>query len=286
MSVKEEILAVTDWRHPHEIEGLELDREELRNWHPWRLSIDAPNLSRIAGGSLAGKRILDTGCNDGWFAFEYEKLGAITTGLEARAEAVRRANLIKSHFAYESEFLQGDVEDEAFFDSLKRRKFDIVLFYGILYHLTDPINVLRRMGMLASRAIAIQTWMNGEDREPVLRFRRDPQHMPGSGTSELVLSPSQSAIYHMLRNAGFDHVYRADPRPYPMRQWNKRAGPQWHFGFFYGVKGEEPVGLNAVKIDAHTPPINPYSWPQRLYGFAELAVRRATGRGRRGSQGL
>lgn len=286
MDVKDEILAIKDWRHPYDVDGLQLDREELRDWHPWRLSIDAPNLAKIVGGSLEGKRMLDTGCNDGWFSFEYEKLGALTTGLEAREDAVRRANLIKQYFGHKSEFLHGDMEDEDFFNAMQQKEFDIVLFYGLLYHLTDPVNVLRRMGMLAKRAIAIQTWMHGEDREPVLRFRRDPQHMAGSGTNELVLAPSQSAVYHMLRNAGFDHVYRVNPKPYPMRKWNKRAGPQWHFGIFYGVKGDEPVGLNAVKIDGTTPPINPYSWPERAYGYGELVVRRMMGKGRIGGQGL
>lgn len=286
MSVRDDILAVTDWRHPYDIEGQKLYREDIRTWHPWRLSIDAPNLQALSGGSLNDVEMLDTGCNDGWYSFEYEKLGARMTGLEAREEAVRRANLIKQHFGSNNEFICGDLEDAELFSEMQRRQFDIVLFYGILYHLTDPINVLRRMGQLAKRAIAIQTWMFGDDHEPVLRFRRDPQHMPGSGTSELVLAPSQSAVYLMLRNAGFDHVYRADPRPYPVRKWEKRAGPSWQFGFFYGVKGEEPAGLNAVKIDARTPPLNPYNFAQRAVSRGENVVRRLLGKPRVGSQGL
>lgn len=230
--------------------------------------------------------MLDTGCNDGWYSFEYEKLGAKMTGLEAREEAVRRANLIREYFSSNANFICGDLEDNALFEEMRSKKFDVVLFYGILYHLTDPINVLRRMGELSNRAIAIQTWMNGEDREPMLRFRRDPQDMAGSGTSELVLTPSQSAVYHMLRNAGFDHVYRVVPNPYPLRKWNKRAGPQWQFGFFYGVKGEEPHGLNAVKIDGRTPPLNPYSMPERIWAAAEAAGRRFLGKARIGTHGL
>lgn len=274
MSVLDDILAIKDWRHPYPIEGQVLEKETYRDWHPWRLSLDALNLRRIIGGEFDGKRILDVGCNDGWFSFEYAKLGADVTGVDARDEAIRRANLIKSHFGAKASFLIGDLEDRAFVEKQLSEPFDVVLFYGILYHLTDPINVLKRMGALSRRAIAVQTWMYGEDRKPILRFRKDPQHMAGSGTSFIVTAPSQAAIVVMLKNAGFDHVYRVDPKPYRVPEWNPNARPFYHFGFFYGIKGEKPVGLNAVEIDENTPPLNPFGSLPRVFDLARQTAKR------------
>lgn len=274
MTTLDKILAIKDWRHPYPIEGQILEKESYRPWHPWRLSVDLPNLQTILGGDLAGKRILDVGCNDGWFSFEYEKVGANVLGVEAREEAVRRANLIKTHFGSKADFVCGDLEKLTFSDPQFQEPFDVVLFYGILYHLSDPINVLRKMGDLSRRAIAVQSWMYGEDRKPVLRFRKDPQHMAGSGMTELVTAPSQSAVVVMLKNAGFDHVYRADPKPYMAPKWNPNARASWHFGFFYGVKGDKPQGLNAVEIDENSPPLNPFSPLERTIDLGRRSVKR------------
>jgi SAM-dependent methyltransferase len=278
MTVLDEILEIKDWRHPYDIPGQTLVKEYYRPWHPWRFSVDKPNLERILGG-FEGKRFLDVGCNDGWYSFAYEKEGAEVFGVDARAEAIRRAELIREYFASGANFVCGDVQELTGADRRFAEPFDATLFYGLLYHLSDPIGTLNRISAMTSRVIAVQTWMNGEDRKPILRIRKEEVGLPGSGMSEIVTTPSQAAVVMMLKNAGFNRVFRASPPSYnQIRKLSKKTRPSWHFGFFYGVKGDCPPLVDAVEIDESTPPLNPYGPVDRAIDLARRSAKRWLGR--------
>jgi 2-polyprenyl-3-methyl-5-hydroxy-6-metoxy-1,4-benzoquinol methylase len=96
VDLRSQILAIDDWRHPYEIDGqsVTLTRPFYAKWHPWRWSVDLPIL-REALGSFEGRTLLDVACNDGWYGFQAEKEGAIVTGIDGRAPAIEKANLLK-----------------------------------------------------------------------------------------------------------------------------------------------------------------------------------------------
>lgn len=273
MSVVEEILSIKDWRHPYDIPGQQLAKDHFLDWHPWRLSVDRPNLDLILGG-FRGKRMLDVGCNDGWYSFAYEKEGANVIGVDARTDAIHRADLIRKHYDSRATFVCGDVQELTHADPRFAEPFDATLFYGLLYHLSDPIGTLERIGAMTSKVIAVQSWINGEDRQPFLRIRNEIVALPGSGITPIVTTPSQSAIVMMLKNAGFDRVFRATPKSYlQVETLAKESSPRWQFGFFYGVKGDCPP-LDATEIDEKTPPLTPYGPIARTIDFARRSARR------------
>lgn len=281
MTALDEILSIKDWRHPYEIPGQQLVKDYWVPWHPWRQSVDQPNLERILGG-FKGKRMLDVGCNDGYYSFAYEKLGADVYGVDARAEAVRRAGLIREHFGSKATFVCGDVQELTHNDPRFAEPFDATLFYGLLYHLSDPIGTLQRIGAMTGKVIAVQTWMFGEDRQPVLRVRHEDVSMPGAGMTSIITAPSQSAVVMMLRHAGFDRVFRAMPPSYlKVQALQRESRPRWNFGFFYGVKGDCPPLVDTVEIDEFTPPLNPHSPLERLVDLGKRSASRWLGRSTR-----
>lgn len=93
-------------------------------------------------GDCAGRRVLDIGCRDGFFAFEMERRGGEVIGIDYADPAV-------TGFAIASEVLESRVEyrvDNVYDLSRDRYgSFDVVLFLGVLYHLRNPMLALDRI---------------------------------------------------------------------------------------------------------------------------------------------
>jgi 2-polyprenyl-3-methyl-5-hydroxy-6-metoxy-1,4-benzoquinol methylase len=265
------ILDISDWRHPYDIEGQpnKLEKEWYRAWHPWRWSVDHPVLIE-ALGTLKSKTLLDVACNDGWYGFQAAKDGAYVTGIDGREDAIARACLIKQYYGIENiRYLVGNIEDAATLSGT----YDITLFYGILYHLADPIGVIGRLGKMTNRIIAVQTFIHALDRDPVLHLLRESPELPGKALSQLITTPTQRAVVMMLRESGFNHVYRGMPRDYYAKKVNSNA--RWQWSFFYGVKGD-PLNENPtlIEVGENDRPLNHFGLLDRLKGYAECYARR------------
>ena len=114
-----------------------------------------------------GKSVLDIGCWDGLWAFEAEKRGA--TMVYATDDVSQRPLQDQLTFAAAHEFLQSKVIYEPMIsvyeiDKLAKRDFDIVLFFGVYYHLKHPLyafSKLRKMlgegGLLLLEGPAFQS---------------------------------------------------------------------------------------------------------------------------------
>jgi tRNA (mo5U34)-methyltransferase len=78
---------------------------------------------------LTGKRVLDIGAWDGWYSFEMEKRGASVVAIDsARQETFFHAKkLLNSKVEYH-------VADICRVSPRELGYFDIVLFFGVLYH--------------------------------------------------------------------------------------------------------------------------------------------------------
>jgi len=232
--IKKEILKITDWRHPYEVESglwVKFFRDWHKDWHQWRVKVLMPNIEKIASyvipGGLKNARVLDIGCWDGYYGFEFLKRGAkFMKGIDLRAEALRRANLVKDYFDYtDCQFEQHNIQHKQF----DNETYDIALMYGILYHLSAPIDVLKRIGDITTSMLLVNSYASGEEM-PVLRLKREDPGKDSTGFQELITRPSQTALVEMLDFAGFDLILR--DYPYPMYERYRKSD----FGFFYAIK--------------------------------------------------
>jgi len=269
-----EILAIKDWRHPFPVEGLALTRPWYGAWHPWRLSVDQPLIKQIVG-DLKGKRVLDVACNDAWYAFRYAQEGANAVGIDGRPEPIARAQLIKDHFSLDNlDLMVGDIEDR----TIPLGTFDVTLFYGILYHLADPITVLKRLGDITTSVISVQTFIHALDPAPELKLIREAVEEEANGLTNLVTVPTQAAVADMLNFAGFDRVYRIMPADYSLAaQNNSHAAEQW--AFFIGVKGGKTLsGPGVHEITRNSPPLNHFGPIDQAVAHLKRFVKRRLGR--------
>jgi tRNA (mo5U34)-methyltransferase len=103
---------------------------------------------------LSGRRVLDIGTRDGFFAFECERRGATVVAVDAApiedTGFAVAARLLGSHVRYEQRNIW-DLSRE------KDGEFDIVLCLGLLYHLRDPLAALDLLRTLCRGTLFLET---------------------------------------------------------------------------------------------------------------------------------
>src|SRR3954453_14609858 len=111
---------------------------------------------------LRGLRVVDIGAWDGWFSFECEHRGAqvvavdcveLDTFLEAK-------QLLNSKV----EYLTLDVNE---LTPRRLGRFDIVLFFGVLYHLRHPLLGLERCVELSTDLALVESFVIGSENRAI-----------------------------------------------------------------------------------------------------------------------
>ena len=178
---------------------------------------------------LRGKRVLDIGSWDGWFAFEAERHGADVTAVDC----VEMENFLHAQRKLGSK-VEYRILDVYELTSSGIGQFDYVLFLGVLYHLKHPLLALEMVCSLAAEAAIIESFVtDGEDWES--RQNEIPQ-MVFYETDELGghldnwYGPSVACLTGLCRAAGFAQVeiQRADKDTALVvcrRRWENLAPP-------------------------------------------------------------
>jgi len=194
-------------------------RESLGWWH----SFEFPDGSRVEGAmpieglrlrlaqfpiaeDLRGKRALDIGTWDGWFAFELERRGAEVVAIDVWDNP--RFHEMRSRLGSRVEYRQLDVYD---LDPSTIGRFDVVLFLGVLYHLKHPLLALERVCSVATDFVALESyvWQSQGRRSsqitsrPVMEFFETDEF---GGIFDNWVAPTIPCLLAFCRTAGFARV--------------------------------------------------------------------------------
>lgn len=150
--------------------------------------------------NLAGKRVLDIGCWDGFYSFEAERRGAEVMAIDAWTPE----NFFKAKRA-----LASRVEfDELSVHEISRERlgaFDIVFFLGVLYHLKHPLLALEQICEVTREFALIETHVVDDFfnlPQPVMEFYELDEL---GGQYDNWWGPNVECLLRMLRTAGFAH---------------------------------------------------------------------------------
>jgi len=154
-----------------------------------------PDLKAVQGLKTA----VDAGCGVGFFSCLLEENGFHVTGFDARPENVEEARRRYPAISFET----GNVESA---DVTNLGQFDLVVCFGLLYHLENPFQALRNMYALAKDALLLES-MCVPDERPCLVLR-DECRDDDQGLNYVAFYPSESALTKMCYKAGFPYVYR------------------------------------------------------------------------------
>lgn len=103
-------------------------------------------------------RVADLGCLEGGYAVEFAKCGFETIGIEAREENIQKCNYVKDNLNLPNlSFVKDDVRNMPNYG-----RFDVVLCYGLLYHLNDPVDFLKIMSSCTNKVLFLNTHFASE----------------------------------------------------------------------------------------------------------------------------
>ena len=108
---------------------------------------------------------LDVGCGVGLFTKELAQRGLTVQGVDGRASNIQRARELHPELS----FAAGDVESPGFADSYSA---DLVLAYGLLYHLEDPLAAVRNLHASTKQILLVETQAPRMG-SPIMQFQAD-----------------------------------------------------------------------------------------------------------------
>jgi tRNA (mo5U34)-methyltransferase len=220
--------AASYWHYPTPLPWADVPigkADHPATWHEQRRAhFFAPLLERL-GGSLAGRRVLDLGCCQGFWSFEAARAGAAAClGLDSSPAFVAEARALRAFNGLGAcAFRQAHLEDEPWWQEVE--PVDVCLFLGLFYHLADPLLVLRRAAALTQDAMVVDTEIAGGDEPSLLIRPRDPQELSTVGSrlsTRIRVVPTVAALVALLEDCGFTRVEVMQPSatmPFQYRDW-------------------------------------------------------------------
>jgi len=190
---------------------------------------------------LRGKRVLDIGAWDGWFSFEMERRGADVVALDCWDNP--RFHEMHSIYNSRVELRKMDVMD---ISPATVGRFDIVLFFGVLYHLKHPLMALEKVCSITTDLAAVDSFVIRDNfdpkAQPVLEFYENDEM---EGQTDNWCAPNLACLMAMCRTAGFARVEFRAVLPYSAclacsRRWSPPDpnGPKGTLlSAFHGVNG-------------------------------------------------
>ena len=190
------------WYHTMKF-GEELSTNGIYNIFPLWNKYYFPNLNN--------KRVLDVGCADGYFSFEFEKLGAKVVAIDAYHS---------DFFEFAKEKLNSKVEykiiDAYDISSENLGVFDFVFCGTMLLHLENPLKVLENIHGVIDKGLFVcanptyHPWyyMFYKIMRKHLYVAKFHHQRPSIGYVPTYWIPTEDCLYSMLHRVGFDNIIK------------------------------------------------------------------------------
>jgi tRNA (mo5U34)-methyltransferase len=205
-SARQRIAEFPRWDYKFEFDGglstPSSDRGRI-NRQAQRYAYFFERLLALSGGSLQGRRVLDLGCNAGFFSLAAIEAGAkFVHGIDIDADFVEQAKLVfelKRVEAQRYRFDRGDVFERAFASD-----FDVALCLGLFDHVDRPVELFDVIAASGADVVVIDSEVS-RARSSLFEVSR-LYHARNTVGDGLVLIPSRHALADLAARHGFTTV--------------------------------------------------------------------------------
>jgi SAM-dependent methyltransferase len=175
-----------------------------RNRHRQRRRYVFDSLVHACGGSLRGRRVLDLGCNAGWWSLAAIEAGADhVVGIDGRRMHVEQAELVFEVKGVAADRYAFHEADLLALETIEDGPFDVVLCLGLLYHVNRPVELMRLIASSGARAICIDTEVSQLPGSAFAISFDDPENPKDALAESLVLIPSRRAVHDLVGQFGY-----------------------------------------------------------------------------------
>ena len=206
------------------------DGRQLRSTHDGR--VDAIHVTRARmldafiaeqfAGDRAALSAIDIACHQGWFSLQLGRAGfGHVSAIDARAEHVADAALLARIYGLDA--IAARERDVFALNPRDDGTHDLVVMFGLLYHLENPVGALRVARALAKKACVIETqvvphlsgmvdWGSYEYVRPLkgcfgIIDEVDETHAPEASVTGVCLAPSTEGLLWLLHAVGFSDAF-------------------------------------------------------------------------------
>lgn len=165
---------------------------------------------------------LDISCHEGYFSILLDEYFSNVIGVDKNEESLKKAKLITGLLKKTGiKFKNSSVEECS-----EKLAADFVLCYGLLYHVENPVQILRKLASLTRKSLCIETQVlpfdiNGPIEDGSYLWQRDLNGMFGlcvdysdvaeGGLTDIAVVPSRQALDFLLKQFGFKTVRFYEP---------------------------------------------------------------------------
>lgn len=194
------------WHYEFDLQGCKtpIFKPSWKNRHYQRKGYFFDPLVRLCGRTLQGKRILDLGCNAGFWSLCAIEAGCdYVLGIDGRQMHVDQAEFVFQVKGIERErydFRVGNV-----FDVLGEElgTFDIVLCLGLLYHICKHVQLFEGIAAVNSDILVIDSRLSPLPGS-LLQLGRESTESPRAAIDyELVMNPTRDAVLDLASQFGY-----------------------------------------------------------------------------------
>jgi tRNA (mo5U34)-methyltransferase len=166
---------------------------------------------------VAGRSVLDVGCNAGFYAVELKRRGAARVlGVDSQRNLVRQAVFVRDLLGLDIEYRRMSVYD---LDPRALGQFDVTLALGLVYHCKHLVLALEKLFAVTRELLVLETAIYPPEKSPgsftygvgglqPLLHPLAYVENPGEAKEAVYnwFLPGVEALAALLRNVGFDEV--------------------------------------------------------------------------------
>jgi 2-polyprenyl-3-methyl-5-hydroxy-6-metoxy-1,4-benzoquinol methylase len=214
----ERIDALKPWFHSIDLgDGMRIQRDPVYGEDTTYPKSVWEAIKKLLPGNIKGLRVLDVGCNAGYFSVEMKRAGAsYVLGIEGFPQYLAQAKLVRDILQIDLDLRELNVYQVT--EDLGQ--FDITLFLGVLYHLKHPLLALENLAKVTEGILVVESAIlpdfpstNSQISDyggPIheLRFvgNEPAGNQPGVVGLQNWFIPSLTCLRAFLQTIGFRHI--------------------------------------------------------------------------------